>query len=445
MRKLKLIIAVAVMMALSVAVLTACGTNYAVSWTAPTGQTITATVDGSAIESGDEVREGSNIVFTVPAPTAGFQWRITAPGMTAVDLPVATLTWTLEDLDGAIAVTFALVEIPRAVTVTLAPADTTVAIYPAVPATLPHAATYLVVTLTGAANANITANEGGVWDPAANTVRFEFEAGHTALAFTITAAMPAANLRFVNVTSTLPTGVAIAPAVPATVAVTATELVVTLTGAANMSVVATEGGVWNPTAGTVTFTFDAGESALHFAITVTAPAATDRAVTVNLAGTAYGVAIAPAVPATIARTATYLVVTLTGIAADVTPTATGGGVWARAAGATATTGTIRFEFAAGEPALFFTITVDAERTLGVTLATGHVAGAAIYPAVPATIGQNVRTLVVNLTGIPVAVTPAAPNAVWERTNATATTGTMTFTLTPGTAALALVITAAAAA
>jgi len=77
-----------------------------------------------------------------------------------------------------------------------------------------------------------------------------------------------------------------------------------------------------------------------------------RTVAVSITGTG-AEGVTSNAPTTTLQTATQLVVTLTGVAADATVTATGGGVW------NATLGTVTFTFATGAEALNFTITVTA--------------------------------------------------------------------------------------
>ncbi|MCL2256125.1 MAG: hypothetical protein FWC11_04620 [Firmicutes bacterium] len=84
MKKLKIIITVAIMFTLALVMLTACpngngyenGEAHTVSWTA-TGATVTATVGGEAITSGSQVENATIVVFSWNAPSEGYRMRIT--------------------------------------------------------------------------------------------------------------------------------------------------------------------------------------------------------------------------------------------------------------------------------------------------------------------------------------------------------------------------------
>lgn len=83
-------------------------TNATVSWTAPSqpGCSISATVGGSAISSGDEVASGATVTITATAGT-GYVfngWTIT--GATAADASALSTTFTMGDADVTISAAF---------------------------------------------------------------------------------------------------------------------------------------------------------------------------------------------------------------------------------------------------------------------------------------------------------------------------------------------------
>jgi len=84
MKKLKLLVAIGIMLALSLFLLTACPQpspyNYhTVTWNA-TGATVVASFAGESIANGAEVRENSNVVFTWNQVAEGYRMRITVAG-----------------------------------------------------------------------------------------------------------------------------------------------------------------------------------------------------------------------------------------------------------------------------------------------------------------------------------------------------------------------------
>jgi len=98
MKKLKLMIVVMVMAALSLFALTACsGPTHAVTWSG-TGLTIAATVDGQTINSGDEVEEGSDVVFNLTGFAAYMYVYVSIGTGTATRVRTGPGTWTLTNI-----------------------------------------------------------------------------------------------------------------------------------------------------------------------------------------------------------------------------------------------------------------------------------------------------------------------------------------------------------
>ncbi|MCL2256210.1 MAG: hypothetical protein FWC11_05050 [Firmicutes bacterium] len=113
MKKIKILFAVVLVFALSLAVLTACPsvyTNHTVNWTA-TGATVNATVDGSAIVSGADVRQGSNIAFSWATPAEGYRMRITVGSNAPTYHERGVTTWTHSNLRANATIVFAVVPV----------------------------------------------------------------------------------------------------------------------------------------------------------------------------------------------------------------------------------------------------------------------------------------------------------------------------------------------
>ncbi|MCL2255450.1 MAG: hypothetical protein FWC11_01150, partial [Firmicutes bacterium] len=105
MKKIKLLIALAVMLTLSVFMLTACPNGYhVVTWE---GAEVTATVNGEVV-SGDDVRHGSSVVFAWGTLQGGYAMRVQTAG---VDTEVAGTTWTLSNVTEARNVVFTIVPV----------------------------------------------------------------------------------------------------------------------------------------------------------------------------------------------------------------------------------------------------------------------------------------------------------------------------------------------
>ncbi|MCL2255365.1 MAG: hypothetical protein FWC11_00725 [Firmicutes bacterium] len=113
MKKLKFLLVAVVMVALiatSVVMLTACRNYFTVTWNTPTGVTITATVDGDAITSGDEVAQGSDVTFAFTAPSAGYRLRIVTTNINVVHTSAGT--WVMENIVTNRSVTFTVESVP---------------------------------------------------------------------------------------------------------------------------------------------------------------------------------------------------------------------------------------------------------------------------------------------------------------------------------------------
>lgn len=83
-------------------------TNYAVTWTDPTetGCSITATVNNTAIDSGDEFASGTEVTITATAGTDYTFGGWTVTGATAADATAATTTFTIGDSAVSFSATF---------------------------------------------------------------------------------------------------------------------------------------------------------------------------------------------------------------------------------------------------------------------------------------------------------------------------------------------------
>ncbi|MCL2861388.1 MAG: hypothetical protein FWE22_03155 [Firmicutes bacterium] len=369
MKKIKLLIAVAVMMAMSLVMLTACPQDTrTVTWTAPDGFNITATVDGEAFTSGSAVEDGASVVFTLPEPTAGQRWRIVS-GTDHNLYRASAGTWTLPNIISNRSVAFTLEPVPVAPTylftfnAELNGHENVTVVFN--PATAVAVGTNVVITITidddyEACEDDFLVMLGTVditdlieWDEYDNNIgtvtRAMIPGGATLTIEGIVETYVPALTRTaaVNIIGTGQAGVG--HNAPSTVLQTATLLVVTLTGVATDATVTATGGVWNSVANTMTFTFTAGASALNFEIVVTAPLTR----TVDLTITGSGMTgVEHNAPATVLQTATELAVTLTGVNVNAIVTAVGG-VW------NATAQTVTFTFTAGESALVFEIVVIA--------------------------------------------------------------------------------------
>ncbi|MCL2234348.1 MAG: hypothetical protein FWC11_03505 [Firmicutes bacterium] len=110
MKKLKLLIALAVVMALSIGMLTACNgyVYHNVTWS---GEAVVATVDGEIVASSGGIREGSTVLFSWSSPNEGFQMRIVI-GENAPQYRLRNITAFTHSVTESVIITFSIVAIP---------------------------------------------------------------------------------------------------------------------------------------------------------------------------------------------------------------------------------------------------------------------------------------------------------------------------------------------
>ncbi|MCL2255380.1 MAG: hypothetical protein FWC11_00800 [Firmicutes bacterium] len=114
MKKLKLLIAISVMMVLSVVMLVACnGETYSVSWTSPASLSVVASVGGETITSPEQVDEGSQVQFSWTVPSGYSGMRIVRDGVPVhIQNQIGPGTWTTAGITADQSFTFELIAIP---------------------------------------------------------------------------------------------------------------------------------------------------------------------------------------------------------------------------------------------------------------------------------------------------------------------------------------------